>query len=138
MSLYVTLTGLSATKRSSIYPFLHPSSPLSLPISFPFCISMSLSLALISLYRRGLFLSYKKCSQSTNEFSDSLSPSASVSLSQMNMHTRIQTNIHMQVLTAAHQGCNVIVWFAINIQLNQSSGTPMVSIITAPSGRTHF
>jgi len=34
----------------------------------------------------------------------------------------------MQVLTAAHQGCNVIVWFAINIQLNQSSGSPMVSI----------
>ena len=31
-----------------------------------------------------------------------------------------------RVLTAAEQGCNVIVWFAINIRLNQSSGAPMV------------
>jgi hypothetical protein len=32
----------------------------------------------------------------------------------------------LQVLTAAQQGCNVIVWFAINIRLNQTSNEPII------------
>jgi hypothetical protein len=31
-----------------------------------------------------------------------------------------------KVLTAARQGCNVIVWFAINIRLNPTSGSPWI------------
>jgi hypothetical protein len=31
-----------------------------------------------------------------------------------------------QVLTGAEQGCNVIVWFAINIRRNATSGQPMI------------
>jgi len=32
----------------------------------------------------------------------------------------------IQVLVGAQQGCNVIVWFAINIVLNESSSSPMI------------
>jgi hypothetical protein len=31
-----------------------------------------------------------------------------------------------KVLTAARQGCNVIVWFAINIRLNATTGSPLI------------
>ncbi len=31
-----------------------------------------------------------------------------------------------KVLTAARQGCNVIVWFAVNIRLNTTSGSPLI------------